>query len=753
MAAVLVPLALIAGDYVIHGKAFAFADIGSDTFFSFYPQQLEIARQLQEMGTFGWSFHLGLGGFLGNLFDPTWLLTGWLPLDWQLGLRLPVFLAKTMTAGGFMFAYLRLVGFEIRLAALGALCYALCDYAMINAQWEIIHGTEFVQFPAFLYLVERYFRTGSHLPAVLAGVVVGVGNPFGLYTFAFFTALYLSVRFLIVIKIQLRSALMQSVRFASWCLIGLAITAPLLLPATLHFIDNPRVSGSHSMLHDLLHQILAINDRVAFSSQVGGLLGKNFFGIGDAYRGWGNYLEGPSFYIGLLPLIMIPQLASQNASRTERRLFWLTVIGATAYILFPVLRYATFAFGHIGFRFSTLWISVAILATGLLGLRRGLLSGFNTPALLAGMLGCAALAAAGVWLSPMTTNHGYAITVIGFALAYAFVLLVVRRRLSPALHLPALLALCMLEFALQSIPSVTHRVNVLVNGTSPTGSYLEGLEALDTVRANDRSTEFYRIMKASPAVFLNDPLAQGYAGTMSYYFHDRSITRFVDKIGIPRPSLSPNYISEPVCCRDVADMLAVRYVLARAGEALPFSMPLELSTGGWSVYRNTTEQPFGFFATAIVDEALADALPAGERQRLARAAAIVGLHDDTPASLGQVTTSAAASVASVRVARSNALRGTAIAQDHHLLILAMPYDPGWKARIGGEPAYVFPVNYGLTGLLVPPGEHVLALDHQPRGRAAGILVSGLALLALLLNLSFQFWTRRAHGASRQVRPL
>src|SRR5512141_2344934 len=93
--------------FLAQGKGFAFHDVGSDTFFCYYPLQLAVARQLQTLHEVTWSFELSLGGYLGTLFDPLWLISGWLPGSWQLSLRLPMFLLRLVLGGAFFYAFLR----------------------------------------------------------------------------------------------------------------------------------------------------------------------------------------------------------------------------------------------------------------------------------------------------------------------------------------------------------------------------------------------------------------------------------------------------------------------------------------------------------------------------------------------------------------------------------------------------------------------------------------------------------------------
>jgi hypothetical protein len=54
--------------FLLRGKAFAFADIGVDTFFQFFPLQIADSRQLHELHAITWSFNLGLGDYLGSQY-------------------------------------------------------------------------------------------------------------------------------------------------------------------------------------------------------------------------------------------------------------------------------------------------------------------------------------------------------------------------------------------------------------------------------------------------------------------------------------------------------------------------------------------------------------------------------------------------------------------------------------------------------------------------------------------------------------
>ncbi len=71
-----------------------------------------------------------------------------------------------------------------------------------------------------------------------------------------------------------------------------------------------------------------------------------------------------------------------------------------------------------------------------------------------------------------------------------------------------------------------------------------------------------------------------------------------------------------------------------------------------------------------------------------------------------------------------------------LIRIAVPYAPGWTARVDGTPATIVPTDYALTGLVVPPGRHELALEFRPHFFLTGAILGILGFLAVIFLLVF-----------------
>ncbi|HJU39776.1 MAG TPA: YfhO family protein, partial [Tahibacter sp.] len=739
VAAVAATLVVLAVPFWVAGKAFAFVDIGGDTFVQFLPLQMAGSRQWHEMHALTWSFSIGLGGYLGAALDPFWMLGSLLPESWQLGLRLPAYLAKLMLGGAFFFAYLRVIGFATSIATFGAFAYALSSYALVNAQWDP-HGTEFVQFAAYLYFFEMCMLARRLRYAVLAGIVVGVGPTFGIYTFGLLTLVYGALK-LVAAESGTRGQFLQNyVRFGIGCVLGLLLLAPLQLPGLYYLFDSPRVTGASSSLAALLGSMTSVNDRVVLASEFAGMLGKNLLGAVDAYKGYGNWFEGPAFYVGLLPLFGIAQLLGPRATPFERRLCIGVLVFVALYCLFPAIRYTVYGFGHNAFRFSTLWVSAALLVVGLAGLRRLFADDAWVPGLVLAALGIGAIAFGTAWILPDKVAYAQVAALLGFAAVYAVLLGCMPGRSERRRFAVGLLAVFACELLVMAQPAMVGRAAADTAGTSPLGSYADGTrEAVAWIEARESADAFYRIEKSYNSVFLCDALAQGYAGVKSYYFHGSSLSRFIDALSLARPVPGAvSYIGPALERRGVLDLVGVKYLLARdrAYDAVAGFRYLH-SVGPVSIYQNLQALGIGTLHSQFVAESEVSALPPEQREAALATRVTVerpeSLHQDFEALRRLPAQPGLADTVDVRRLRDDRLEVSAENAEARILLLSIPFDRGWQAWSGGQAVSTFRADFGLTALLLPPGKHALELRYSPPGRSLGWkLALGAALLLGLL---------------------
>lgn len=94
-----------------------------------------------------------------------------------------------------------------------------------------------------------------------------------------------------------------------------------------------------------------------------------------------------------------------------------------------------------------------------------------------------------------------------------------------------------------------------------------------------------------------------------------------------------------------------------------------------------------------------------------------------------------------------------------LLVLSDTYYPGWKAYVDGEKTPIYPTDVALRSVYLEPGEHEVKFVYSPSSFKAGVLVSGLSLLALGAYASWGAargsrvrlrWRSRSRRASEDV---
>lgn len=91
-------------------------------------------------------------------------------------------------------------------------------------------------------------------------------------------------------------------------------------------------------------------------------------------------------------------------------------------------------------------------------------------------------------------------------------------------------------------------------------------------------------------------------------------------------------------------------------------------------------------------------------------------------------------------AAGNRLGGTIDAKRDGMLLLTVPFDPGWSIRVDGDPVEPVRIGGALTGVPLTKGEHTLEMRYTPPGFRAGL---ALSLMSLALALFWLLWERRA----------
>lgn len=99
----------------------------------------------------------------------------------------------------------------------------------------------------------------------------------------------------------------------------------------------------------------------------------------------------------------------------------------------------------------------------------------------------------------------------------------------------------------------------------------------------------------------------------------------------------------------------------------------------------------------------------------------------------QATFSAQVNISELE-SKSNNLKFKTNSSEAAFIVIADSFYPGWKADIDGNITDIFPVNINSKGIIVPPGEHKIALSYEPDSLKKGGLISlgGLIFITALV---------------------
>jgi uncharacterized membrane protein YfhO len=77
-----------------------------------------------------------------------------------------------------------------------------------------------------------------------------------------------------------------------------------------------------------------------------------------------------------------------------------------------------------------------------------------------------------------------------------------------------------------------------------------------------------------------------------------------------------------------------------------------------------------------------------------------------------------------------------------LLVLADTFYPGWRCFVDGRESKIYPTNYIMRSVLVPPGTHTVEFRYDPLSFKLG---AGVSLVTLVGLIGWVTWAMRRKG--------
>ncbi len=601
-------------DFFVLKKVFLFTGIGSDSVNQNYPY-IYHNQLLRKEGLFSvYSFYIGLGEqyytsptlFLYPVslffFLLNSLVVNLFGHETLVYLRFfEIYLFYIIFSGIVFYYYLRTIACKRYTAFIGALLVTFSGYMVIGSSWgfcSVIAAAVFLLFSfEQLYLKKR--------PYFLPFAIMFLGNIYAIYIYGLFLLIYSLFRYAADNERLGRGYLKLAFQLALWTFVSLLIHSNMAIVNFLKMLFSPRGSGSTSYAADLSEHSSWLPEDGLGATGIMRFFSGDMLGGGLQFRGWGNYFEAPAFYIGLITLLLVPQVFTMLSKRKKIvygvfLAFWISTF------IFPKIRLAYLLYTGDYFRqgfdffipFAFLFVALQVLNFLTENVKINLPLLLGTLAILLFFLFFPYSS-----LPQDAIRQDLRIKVLVFLLLYTGILILFNfYREYAKIALVLLLVAELSYFAHQSFSEREAISRVEFDRTN--AGYKDGTrDAVKYLKSADKS-QFYRIEKdyrSGSAVHgsLNDGMAQGYYGTSQYLsFNQLNYVKFLEKIGLIQPGdeSASRWITGLKNYPLLQTFASVKYHFSKsknpAFENFGFDRMSEIS--GIKILKNRFALPFGY---------------------------------------------------------------------------------------------------------------------------------------------------------------
>ncbi len=584
--------------YMTGEYLFYFKDIGSDSLNQLIPAAVHKINLLKEDYFSKWSFYTGMGNayVTGFPVEPYGLfrtliyiagVNSWGTDYFIFGRFWQIFIFSILLSGITAYFYFRTLSVSKYNSFIAALLITFSGYMVVGAGWSYSSHPFKAMF--LLLAFEQLFLKKRWYFFPFAVIYLS-SHPFLLYIYTLFLLLYSLFRYFSEEENTLKGYLKLAGQMIVLGAVGLFMNFASFFKAFQKMFFSPRVAGNASYSN-----ILSTGQDITDQASLGATTILRFFssdllGTGSSFAGWQNYLEAPLFYIGLLSLLLAPQVFIYLDKRKKIIFgafagFWLLTL------LFPYLRYAILAFTGDYFRYGfDFFIPFTLLFFSIYALNQLNKTLKINIKLLLGTLGVLLIALFFPYTSipENTINNNLRLLIVVLLFAYTALIVLMSNMQYKQYAQIGIIVLIFFELSWFSYKSYADRIPLTKKEfVQNAGGYNDGTpQAVNYLKTIDSSL-FYRCEKDYQSGnaehgSLNDALAQGYYGTTSYSsFNQLNYVRFLEESGlIPR-----------------GDETSTRWITGFRGN------PLLLSFGNIKYFFSKSEKPemmrFGFDSLSV----------------------------------------------------------------------------------------------------------------------------------------------------------
>lgn len=757
-------------DFIFLKKIYLHKDIASDSLNASWPFMMHTLDYMKENGFPTWSFNFGMGqnmstfGFYDPLDAVLYLFSK--PMIMKLLVWKEIF--KIIVSGVLFYKFLKLLNLNNFSALIGGLLYACSGYMVVGSAWFIFSFEAFV-LALLLWSFEQYFTKNKWYWLPLPVFLIGVSRPFNFWLFGLFLLVYIILRiYQSGMKRDTKTLGTFFLKLAGLVVLGIGLSAPLFLDHVQAMIDSPRGSGPDSFFATLSSgPMFKTADKNQFGTSMMRLFSSDMLHAGNAFRGWGNYLEAPIFYCGIISLLLFPQVF-QFLDKTVKRVFAIVLAIWILPIIFPYFRQAIWIFSGDYYRGYSIFVSITFILFGLTALHHILTkSKINIPLLFISLGVLLVLLNYPYFVDKSSVDQKiYFITSI-LLILYTLLFWAIGKKADNQSYKFVLLALVSFELCYFSWYTVNNQRSHLSRTETKAdyGYNDKSKDAVAFIKSQDKSP-FYRIDKSftsSPTIHwgLNDALVFNYFGTACYnsfnqknYINYFKTSNIISQVNESESRWAPGLINHFI----LEALNGVKYLITkdRSNPAWQNAFDSLAKFGDILVLKSKNALPIGFAYSKYVklsDFALLSPL---QKQVISTKACILKDEDVSkfPAlSAYNPKDTVPANLLTFDLLKANfdSLRTTtfnisSFKQTHfkgeidlkktEMVYFSIPLDEGWHVSENGQELEKVILTNGMTGLYLPAGKHNIEFQYVAHNLKRGLVITIVSILIFIGLLGY-----------------
>jgi hypothetical protein len=521
-------------DFLLFEKVLLFKDIGSDSINFLLTYWTEISNLYHTDGIPKWSFHNGMGDSMflflqGDPFNHFLFLLGKDNLPYGLAYMEVI---KIILTTLLFFKYLEKLKLNNFVKIIGSLLFAFGGWMILGTSGWYVFSTQVFYFALIIYALENYLNSKNWILLTIALALSASSDLISSIQYLFFCVAYVVFRSFENDTKQLVSIIKKGSSIIAIFLLGIGLAGIYTVNYFYFVFGSARVVGNSNIVNYGAESPLTLVSKNEGLSVLARLFSNDLLGAGSDYKGFSNYLEGPTLYIGLIVLIFVIQ-SLFILNRKLKILYGITLLLVVMALTFPYVRYAFWGFQLNYYRIFSFFISFILLYIGLRAFDNFIKTKkINKSALVGFVLVTALIFLTNFIFPELMLDSPTSFTVVGFIVLYALLIYFGNKSKSFQDIKFGIMVVVLFELITFSNKTVNNRDHIFTSELQDKIGFNDySLEAINYIKSID--TTIYRVAKMFPSGLsvhqsMNDAMMQNFNGLIGYTaFHNKNYLNFL----------------------------------------------------------------------------------------------------------------------------------------------------------------------------------------------------------------------------------